>query len=88
MAETIEQEGLKVDKVYLDRFNELTEKKNQVTFELGKNATIQIQLNFEKQQLDSNFMELLKEEQTVKQELNEKYGDVSINLQDGTITKM
>jgi len=33
-------------------------------------------------------MELLKEEQTLKQELNEKYGDVSINLQDGTITKM
>jgi len=88
MENTIEQEGLKVDTVYLDRFNELTEKKNQVTFELGKNSTIQIQLDFEKQQLDANFMELLKEEQTLKQELNEKYGDVSINLQDGTITKM
>lgn len=86
--EVIEQEVLKVDEKYLTQFKELTERKNQLTFELGKNSTIQIQLDFEKEQLGEAFMEILREEQGIKKELNEQYGDVSINLEDGTITKM
>lgn len=76
---------MQIQPEHLEELRKITDAKEQITHELGRNQTIQIRAKLEKEQLEANFLEILKKEAEMTTKINQLYGNVQINLQDGTI---
>ena len=70
---------------HLAELRKITDAKEQITIELGRNQTVQLRAKLEKEQLEANFLEILKKENEMTIMINKIHGNVNINLQDGTI---
>ena len=70
---------------HLEELRKITDAKEQITHELGRNQTIQIRARLEKEKLEADFLEVLKKEAEMQAHINQLYGNVHIDLQDGTI---
>lgn len=70
---------------HLAELRKITDAKEQITIELGRNQTVQLRAKMEKEQLEANFLEILKKENEMTIMINKIHGNVNINLQDGTI---
>lgn len=76
---------MQIQPEHLEELRKITDAKEQITHELGRNQTIQIRAKLEKEKLEADFLEILKKEAEMGATINKLYGSVNINLQDGTI---
>ena len=74
------EEAKKLNKEELEKVTELTNKANQIAMQLG---SLDVQKSLLREQFKEN--NVLIEES--KKELMEKYGNISIDLKDGTISE-
>ena len=76
---------MQIQPEHLEELRKITDAKEQITHELGRNQTIQIRAKLEKEKLEADFLEILKKEAELGAKINSLYGNVNINLQDGKI---
>jgi len=88
-------ETKKIDTVDMESIKTIRNKFNEVSTNLGYvsvdeyNATQQLnEIVSYKEQLFTSLDELKKEEQTIFDQLKEKYGDGQINIEEGTFTSI
>jgi hypothetical protein len=88
-------ETKKIDTVDMESIKTIRNKFNEVSTNLGYvsvdeyNATQQLnEIASYKEQLFTSLDELKKEEQTIFDQLKEKYGDGQINIEEGTFTSI
>ena len=88
-------ETKKIDTVDMESIKTIRNKFNEVSTNLGYvsvdeyNATQQLnEIASYKEQLFTSVDELKKEEQTIFDQLKEKYGDGQINIEEGTFTSI
>jgi hypothetical protein len=88
-------ETKKIDMVDMESIKTIRNKFNEVSTNLGYvsvdeyNATQQLnEIASYKEQLFTSLDELKKEEQTIFDQLKEKYGDGQINIEEGTFTSI
>ena len=88
-------ETKKIDTVDMESIKTIRNKFNEVSTNLGYvsvdeyNATQQLnEIASYKEQLFTALDELKKEEQTIFDQLKEKYGDGQINIEEGTFTSI
>lgn len=80
---------IKPSKLQESELQELTKFQNQsevLIAQLGQLAFKKLQLEKEEQHLKQQYEQLISTEITLSKNLKEKYGDVQIDLKDGTLT--
>ena len=73
---------MEVKKITDDQLKKITDQQNKLTQLLTNIGVLEVQ----KRNLTSDIKKLSEEIEQTKKELEEEYGAVNINLQDGTIT--
>jgi len=76
-------ENQKLTQEELQQLNALQQKRDSLMFELSQVGIIKLNLQSREDRVKEFHKELIAEETAVGQQLNEKYGDGSLNLETG-----
>jgi hypothetical protein len=71
----------KLSKEELQKLKDLQRQENEITFSLGDIEKRKYFLSKRKENLESNYVSLLQEQETLGKELQEKYGEGNIDLE-------
>ena len=80
------KESKKLEAQELEALLDLRKKNNNLIFQRGQLGLAEDNLELQKEILRKEFQTLSEEEQTVSNQLFEKYGKGEVNVEDGTIT--
>ena len=80
--------AIQLPKEEVTRLQNLKQKNAELTATLADLTLQQIRLEIYRDSLKESVRELLQEEQSITQELVAKYGPISIDLEQGTATKV
>jgi uncharacterized protein YpiB (UPF0302 family) len=76
---------MQITEEILEELRTITNAKEQITLELGRNEATMVRLKFEKQKLEANYLEVLKKDAEISMKINKLHGNVNIDLSDGKI---
>ena len=77
----------KLSKEELQKLKDLQRQENEITFSLGDIEKRSLLLSKRKETLENDYIALLQEQEKVGKELQEKYGEGSIDLEKGEFIK-
>lgn len=75
-----------ISEEHLTELRKLSDARDQIVLELGRNQAVLVRANLEKENLEMSFKKILNTEMDLHKLINDTYGNVNINLQDGKIT--
>jgi thioredoxin-related protein len=76
---------MQISQEHLEKLRQISSEQEQLALELGRIQGILIKLNVEKDFVENNFKKNLAQENEMREIISQHYGNVNINLQDGTI---
>ncbi len=80
-------ENPKLSKEELQKINDLRSKENQITFELGQLEISRLNIEARKSNLTEQFLLLRKDQTKLGQDLQDKYGEGTIDIDSGEFIK-
>tara|TARA_E500000178_G_C16711625_1_gene612991 strand:- start:379 stop:630 length:252 start_codon:yes stop_codon:yes gene_type:complete len=80
-------ENPKLSKEELQKINDLRSKENQITFELGQLEISRLNIEARKSNLTEQFSLLRKDQTKLGQDLQDKYGEGTIDIDSGEFIK-